>query len=91
MALVKNINGSSDNDPPKGYNSWKEYWEDKKNRSFSDCSCVSCSKKADVGGHVEKVNGTNAWYIVPICSGHNNLSDAVSYTVRDDDLLPVNK
>ena len=91
MALVKNINGSSDNTPPRGYSSWKEYWEDKKKRKFSDCSCISCTKKAEVGGHVKKVYGTNAWYIVPICTVHNNLSSTVSYEVKDGDLLTVNQ
>ncbi len=91
MALVKNINGSSDNLPPRGYCSWKEFWEAKKNRRFSRCSCINCLGNAEVGGHVKKVNGTNAWYITPICVRHNNLPDTVSYVVRDDDLLPVNQ
>ena len=91
MALVKNIKGSSDNTPPKGYSSWKEYWEDMKNRRFSYCSCVSCNMRAEVGGHVKKVNGSNAWYIVPICISHNNKPDTFSYEVRDEDLLPVNQ
>ena len=90
MAIVRNINGSSDNRPPRGYSSWKEYWEDKKKRKFSYCSCVSCVEKAAVGGHVKKVNGTNSWYIVPICISHNNLPSTYSYEVKDDDLLPVN-
>lgn len=90
MAIVRNIKGSSDNNPPRGYTSWKEYWEDKKKRKFSNCSCISCFRKAEVGGHVKKVNGSNAWYIVPICVSHNNLSNTVSYEVKDDDLLPVN-
>lgn len=90
MAIVRNIKGSSDNNPPRGYASWKEYWEDKKKRKFSKCSCISCSRKAEVGGHVKKVYGSNAWYIVPICISHNNLPNADSYEVKDDDLLPVN-
>ena len=90
MAIVRNINGSSDNNPPRGYDSWKEYWEDKKKRLFSKCSCISCSNKAEVGGHVTKVYGSGAWYIVPICIPHNNLSYTNSYEVKDDDLLPVN-
>ena len=88
MALVKNINGTSDNTPPRGYNSWKEYWEDKKKRRFSKCSCTTCRNTASVGGHVKKVYGTNEWYIVPICTSHNSVTD--SYEVKDDDLLAVN-
>ena len=90
MAVVKNISGSSDNLPPRGYYSWKEFWESRKNRRFSKCSCITCSRNAEVGGHVKKAFGANTWYIVPICTGHNNLPDTVSYEVRDDDLLPVN-
>ena len=90
MAIVRNINGSSDNKLPSGYASWQEYWEDKKKKKFSKCSCISCPRIAKAGGHVKKVNGSNAWYIVPICVSHNNLSDTVSYEVKDDDLLPVN-
>ena len=91
MALVKNINGSSDNNPPRGYNSWKEYWEDKKNRFFSKCSCVTCSEKAVFGGHVKMVHGTNKWFIVPICARHNNVANTIAYEVKDDDLLAVNQ
>ena len=91
MALVKNINGTSNNLPPRGFNSWREYWEAKKNRRFSKCSCINCLQIAEVGGHVKKVNGTNVWYITPICKDHNNLSSTYSYEVRDDDLLPVNQ
>lgn len=54
------------------------------------CSCSTCFRMAEVGGHVKKVNGTNAWYIVPICIAHNNLPNTVSYQVNDDALLAVN-
>ena len=90
MALVKNINGSSDNKPSRGYSSWQEYWEDKKNRIFSSCSCITCLNKAKVGGHVKIVNSTNEWYIVPLCYEHNNMSSDNIYRVLDDDLLRVN-
>lgn len=90
MALVKNIKGSSDNNPPSGYSSWREYWEVNKKRKFSFCSCTTCSKDAEVGGHVKKVYGSNEWYIVPICTRHNNFSYTDSYEVKDEDLLRVN-
>ena len=89
MALVKNISGSSDNDPPKGYATWKEYWEANMHRKFSVCSCVSCPKTAVVGGHVKKVYGSGEWYIVPICAAHNNASYTDPYEVKDADLLRV--
>lgn len=90
MAIVRNINGSSDNYPPAGYTSWIEYWECQKGRKVSMCSNVKCTGSADVGGHVKKVNGSNEWYIVPICYACNNLSSSTSYEVNDKDLLRVN-
>jgi len=90
MALVKNISGSSKYNPPSGYGSWKEYWEARKYRRFSYCACITCQNRAEVGGHVKMVYGPNDWYIIPICSFHNNPSFVEPYTVRDDDLLPVN-
>lgn len=86
---VKNLNGTTDNTPPFGYRSWREFWEVKMGKKFSSCSCITCSKAAEVGGHVKKVNGSGEWYIVPICSYHNNLSDEYSYEVRDIDMLRV--
>jgi len=89
MATVRNINGTSDNTPPAGYKSWQEFWETKMNRRFSSCSCIGCTNRAEVGGHVKKVYGTGEWYIVPICKPHNNLSDASPYVVRDGDMLRI--
>lgn len=86
MAIVKNINGTSDN-LPVGYASWRHFWESKMHRRFSYCSCISCSNLADVGGHVKKVYGSGEWYIVPICYRHNNLSSSYTYEVSDADLL----
>lgn len=89
MAIVKNLNGTSDNRPPAGYSSWKEYWEEKMNRRFSLCSCTDCYKTAEIGGHVKKVNGSGEWYIVPICQEHNRLSSVYQYEVKDADMLRV--
>ena len=90
MALVKNIQGSTDNIPPAGYSTWKEYWEANKKRKFSDCSNLSCSNLAKVGGHVKKVYGSNEWYIVPLCYACNSSSNTSLFEVRDADLLRVN-
>ena len=84
---VKNLNGTADNTPPAGYHSWREYWEVNMGKKFSSCSCITCSNVAEVGGHVKKVGGSGEWYIVPICSRHNNISSECSYEVRDIDLL----
>ena len=30
MIKVHNLNGTTDNKPPRGYESWKEWWEERK-------------------------------------------------------------
>lgn len=90
MALVKNLHGSADNNPPAGYLSWRDYWERNKGRKFSDCSRSDCHKAAEVGGHVKKVYGSNEWYIVPLCRACNSPSNTDEFVVRDADLLRVN-
>lgn len=89
MALVRNISGTSDNTPPKGYSSWKEFWESKMNRRLSSCSNLSCDRRADHGGHVKKVHGLGEWYIVPLCDKCNNPYNTDSFSVKDTDLLRV--
>jgi len=90
MVLVHNLNGTSDNLPPKGYSSWKEWWEEKKGRKFSTCSRSGCATSAEVGAHVQKVYGGNAWYIVPLCRSCNGKSSTEKFEVRENDLQPVN-
>lgn len=89
MTLVKNVEGSSKYDPPRGYSSWKEYWESRKRRKFSFCSCTSCRNRAEDGGHVRKLYNTSNMYIIPLCSRHNNPSNTDAYSVRDEDLLAI--
>lgn len=89
MTKVKNLNGTSDNDPPYGYDSWKEFWEDKTGRSFGTCSCKGCDKVAVHGSHVQKVNGDGKWYIVPLCDTCNVGKKDIEFEVRDNDLVWV--
>lgn len=91
MTKVKNLNGTTDNKVPSGYSSWKEWWEKKTNRKFSDCSCGDCKKTADVGAHVQKAEGSDKkWYIVPLCTSCNTGKKNVVFEVRDNDLVAVN-
>ncbi len=85
---VKNLNGTSDNKPPVGYASWKEWWEAKKGRTFGECSKRGCNNRAEVGGHVKKEMGTNEWYIVPLCKGCNGMHGQ-SFEVLKFDLEAV--
>lgn len=74
--LVKNINGTADNEAPVGYTSCIRFWMDKKGTSdIPDCAAYGHTEKAEVGAHVKKVNpadGDNYWYIVPVCKAINN-------------------
>jgi hypothetical protein len=90
MTKVKNLNGTSDNKAPSGYTSWRNWWETKKNRKFSTCSCVDCIKNAEVGAHVQKVGPSDKWYIVPLCNSCNVGKKNLVFEVRDNDLEPVN-
>ena len=92
MTKVKNLNGTSDNDPTKkGYSSWKEFWEEKKGKKFSSCSCSGCLKSASVGAHVQKDSlADRKWYIVPLCISCNVSKKDEVFEVRDNDLVAVN-
>lgn len=92
MTKVKNLNGTSDNDPKKkGYSSWKSFWEDKTGREFSSCSCSGCLESASVGAHVQKVSlDDRKWYIVPLCNSCNVSKKDEVFEVRNDDLVAVN-
>ena len=54
---VHNLNGTSDNEPPKSFALWKDWWEEKKGEQFDQCSNRDCKNDAEVGAHVQKVRG----------------------------------
>jgi hypothetical protein len=92
MTEVKNLNNTSNEKhkyPPRGYASWKAFWEDKSGKTFDDCSCSDCNNRAAHGGHVQKVEGDDKWYIVPLCERCNNRSSDDSFYVRTSDLVPL--
>lgn len=85
--LVQNISGTSDNPPPRGYDSWLEFWADKREtRPFLCRRCGSLDSDL-VGAHVMKVYGGNEWYIVPLCTRCNLTSG--NFYVPEEDLVPV--
>ncbi len=68
---VKNLNGTSQTDCKCG--SWLKHWEKFSGKKAGYCSVSNCNKIADVGGHVQKSNSaSNDWYIIPLCTEHNN-------------------
>lgn len=70
---VKNLRGTTDNDHPAGYTSCKEFYVVRRGYWPKECGCITCRQKAMVGAHVKKVGSTdNSWYIIPLCSYHNN-------------------
>ena len=91
LVRVKNLNGTADRRPPTGYVSWKDFWKAKKGYWPSKCAVYGCTDTADVGAHVKKVNSVdNSWYIVPVCSYHNN-QFGKELTVDDSMLVPLNR
>lgn len=73
MSRYKNLNGTSNSTPPYGCSSWKDYVRKKLGYWPSQCSCLTCSRPAEVGAHVIKVDSYDRrWFIAPLCSYHNN-------------------
>lgn len=68
---VTNINGTSDN--KCGCGSWLEHWKKVGGEGLpSYCAEKTCTRKPEVGAHVQKLNSADkAWYIVPFCQEHN--------------------
>lgn len=80
---VRNIKGTSDENPPKGFESWIAYWEFKMKREIPNkCKCPGCNKfcdKKDIEGcHVERISYNmfiEGRYIMPLCKQCNHRSD----------------
>lgn len=73
VKLMINKDGTTDDTPPNGYSSWKNYWETKKGVKFPNKCCVlTCNNTAEVGAHVILFYYGIQDYIVPMCREHNN-------------------
>jgi hypothetical protein len=68
---VKNLNGTSDS-PRCPCGTWLRHWERYAGKTARGCSEYACNQPAEKGGHVQKVSGDQSWYIVPLCTYHNN-------------------
>ena len=85
--LVKNYNGSSRWNAPKGYVSWLDYWCCQKGLTV-DCFAKDCDGSAEIGGHVVKANSQDKGvYIIPLCKKCNKRTDA--FEVAASMLVPV--
>lgn len=75
MNFVKNLNGTSGKTCScPGCSSWLGHWERKTGRRA--LFCAACTNSAEVGGHVKKAGDDYSHYIVPLCKGCNNRTDA---------------
>ncbi len=94
--FIHNVKGSSKVSvkPPKPYDSWLSYWENKSNcklEANTYYKCPACGKatlRKDFDGcHVQKAyNYDQRWYIVPLCSSCNHRTDTFDVDVT---LVPV--
>lgn len=87
---VKNINATRVNSCSCG--SWLEHW---KRYSFQPlsifCAVLDCVQEPEVGTLVQK-EGTddNGWYIVPLCSAHNDQYGMSAYLSEAVQLVSAN-
>ena len=90
LIKVKNLNGTSSETKCTEGAYWIDHWANYMNYSGACCSRRGCSKTAEVGGHVKKVQSQdNTEYIVPLCNGCNQLSSDEIYEVQENRLVPV--
>ena len=85
---ITNIKGTSDNKCKCG--GWLKHWENFSGQKPLHCSVTGCLNTDLDGAHVQSNSiFDNKWYIVPLCSSHNNASGIlrISDTVK---LVPAN-
>ena len=86
---ASSINGTSDNTCRCG--SWLAHWKQfGGNTAYPDCAAYGCSSRATVGAHVQKEYGTK-WYIIPLCTAHNNLRGQTITVKASTVFVPANK
>ncbi|HNT16722.1 MAG TPA: hypothetical protein PKJ37_02345 [Acidobacteriota bacterium] len=68
---IRNINGTSQNTCKCG--SWLNHWKTYSHQEIPGrCPVQNCPERVLVGAHVQKADSDdNAWYIYPLCKGHN--------------------
>lgn len=68
---ARNINGTSAH--TCHCSSWLKHWETFSGETAGMCVEKTCTENATVGAHVQKEGILDqSWYILPLCSGHNN-------------------
>jgi hypothetical protein len=99
---VVNAVGTSELEPPSGYDSWLDYWEKKQGKKADHC--YFCGKKTEdlLGGHVNKVildyteiilkkkpKSEPPLFIIPLCAECNNSENDAVFSVSEADLVPA--
>ena len=88
--LVKNLNGTADNNCICG--SWINHWVNFSNQQLANCSVISCTNNASVGGHVKKDNSiVSEWFIIPICQSCNMKKGTALEIYNDLNLVSANR
>ncbi len=88
---VRNINGTSQSTCKCG--SWLQHWKNYSGDQIgSYCRETSCTKKPELGAHVQKDDSSdNSWYIVPLCTEHNNMRGQTIELMAGTKLASANK
>ena len=88
---VKNLHDKGGRPVPAGYDSWLDWWMKQKGvEETPKCANLKCLNKAILGGHVKNdTSEDNAWYMVPLCHGCNQLVGP--FDVNASDMVPLNK
>jgi len=87
--LVKNVKKTGNDTSPKGYTSWRNYWEKQTDTKQNICSKIGCDRTENIDGvHVQKANSRDKkYYIVPLCHECNEREDVKFYVSVK--LIPV--
>ena len=89
MSTFYNATGTGENEPPRGFDSWVEFWTQQK--GYNGCCEVGCNKtRGLVGAHVHKVGtcrrGYNQeMYILKLCDEHNQATGQLRTKSFDQD------
>lgn len=86
--VVKNINGTSDNNCNCG--SWLNHWQNFSGKPAIFCTVDNCQNTDVVGAHVQLDSNDQSWYIVPLCKFHNASKMALSVS-SDTTVVSANR
>jgi hypothetical protein len=85
---VKNINGISDS-PKCPCGDWLKHWEEHIGRRAGLCCEHSCRNSAEVGTLVQKDNGKDTWFVVPLCREHDSRHGEELEITNEIKLIPM--